>query len=74
MLELLGWAKTAAESPEDLVAWRVRCSKVVSSSLHGILWTIPEIMYFFCSFYFFWVLITIMSLATDMMASTSIIF
>jgi pyruvyltransferase len=36
-LELLGCAKTTAESPETIVAWIVGCSKVVSSSLHGII-------------------------------------
>lgn len=35
-LELLGCAKTTAESPESIVAWIVGCRKVVSSSLHGI--------------------------------------
>lgn len=36
-LELLGCAKTTAESPETIVGWIVGCSKVVSSSLHGII-------------------------------------
>lgn len=36
-LELLGCAKTTAESPETIIEWIVGCNKVISSSLHGII-------------------------------------